>query len=161
MAISSINSILFIIAVIAIGSTASLPMQSFIGSEDATTTTRISTPLPMMQESPPPPTTTVPMPGRHTPHQCDPNTPDRARTRRMNREKSSNPWLDRPEDWFVIIMMGLFALPVGYCIVVRLLECCHYYGFGRTFYWMFRDSVCCGFCVRRMRCGQVYEYEAI
>ena len=143
MVTSKIQITLFIIAAIAVRSTLSLPLHSFIGfgTEDVTTMTLVSTPWSSVRsEFPPPPTTTAPMP---------------------DSERGFKHWQDMPEAWMAIVMGGLFALFVVYYIAVRLLECCHGCDLGRKFYWMFRDNVCCGCCVRRMKRGKLYEYEEI
>ena len=142
MVSSKIQITLFIIAAIVVCSTSSLPLHSFIGfgTEDATTMTLISTPWSVRSEFPPPPTTTAPMP---------------------DSERGFKHWQDMPEAWLAIVMACLFALLTCYYIVVRLLECYHGYDLGRKFYWMFRDNVCCGCCVRRMGRGKLYEYEEI
>ena len=129
---------LFIIAALAICSTSSLsPMlfslDHFIGAEDHAATAKISTPWPP---------TPSPRPG----------------------------FVEMPEFWYgVLIALGSF-IALGLVLIFinqyssilgRLQGYCRRKNWGRKFYFTFRDNVCCGFCVRRMGRGKMYEYEEI
>ena len=138
----NIYSTLFIIGAVAVCSTESLsPMlfslQNFIGAEDHATTTKISTPWP--------PTPCQRCPG----------------------------FVKSPEFWYgVLIALGSFTalglvltfINILYSrlqILARLQEYCRRKNWGRKFYFLFHDIMCCGFCVRKMGRGKMYEYEEI
>ena len=133
MASFRIYSTLFIIAALAICSTASLSLQNFIGAENHAATAKISTPQP---------TTTT-----ESPHHQD-----------------NVHWQDLSDmkKAFIIALMSVLSLVtlmlifwvLGAFIATRT-------DWGRKFYFAFLDIVCCGFCVRRMRRGKLYEYEEI
>ena len=133
MASFRIYSTLFIIAALAICSTASLSLQNFIGAEEHAATAKISTPQP---------TTTT-----ESPHHQD-----------------NVHWQDLSDmkKAFIIALVSVLSLVtvilifwvLGAFIATRT-------DWGRKFYFAFRDNVCFGFCVRRMRRGKLYEYEEI
>ena len=137
MASFRIYSTLFIIAALAICSTASLsPMlftlHQFIGAEDHTATAKNSTLQPATTESPQ--------------HQDNKNFQD----------------MSDLGKGFLIFLVSVLSLAFAFTFVCALDV---YIGsrkdWGRKFYFAFRDNVCCGFCVRRMGKGKLYEYEEI
>ena len=137
MGSSNIYPTLFIIAALGICSTASLsPMlfslQNFIGAEEHAATAKISTPQP---------TTTTESP--------------------QHQDSKWDQMSDKGKAIFITLVsaLSLALLSTIFCMI----DACRSSSmdWGRKFYFAFRDNVCCGFCVRRMRRGKLYEYEEI
>ena len=140
MASFRIYSTLFIIAALAMCSTASLsPMlfslQNFIGAEEHAATAKISTPQP---------TTTT-------------ESPQHQDSKWEQWEQMS----DMGKAFFITLVSAavLSVLSTIFCMIDAYRSSSM--DWGRKFYFAFRDNVCCGFCVRRMRRGKLYEYEEI
>ena len=138
-----IYSTLFIIGAVVVCSTESLsPMlfslQNFIGAEDHAATAKISTPQPTTPQT----TTTTESPHHH--HNVE--------------------WQDLSLAGKVILIalasvLTLILVLSLFCVLDAYIGSRK--GWGRKFYFAFRDNVCCGFCVRRMGKGKMYEYEEI
>ena len=135
MASFRIYSTLFIIAALAICSTASLSLQNFIGAENHAATAKISTPQP---------TTTTESP-RHQDSKWE------------QWEQMS----DMGKAFFITLVgaASFAVLSTIFCMIDAYRSSSM--DWGRKFYFAFRDNVCCGFCVRRMGRGKMYEYEEI
>ena len=142
MIVPKIHSTVLIITAIGMCSTTSLPLHSLIETEDASATmaTRISTPWSVRSKYQQMPTPLGPMGP----------IPDYV--------LAGDFW---SLVWFAIMLACLFALYIVYFILKRLLECCRHQDLSRKLYCTFRDNVCCGCCVRKMRWGMAYEYEEI
>ena len=147
MASFRIYSTLFIIAALAVCSTASLSLQNFNGAEDHASKAKISTPQPTT----PQPTTTTESPHHQDRSLCLTLSP-------------CVRWQDLPywKKAFLIALVSVMSLATViamFCVLDAFIATRK--GWGRKFYFAFRDNVCCGFCVRRMRRGKMYEYEEI
>ena len=67
--------------------------------------------------------------------------------------------------WFFIAAVSFLAVLCIVCLCwgiwTLLGRCCRKYDLDRRLYWKFRDSVCCGPCLRRTSCGRGFEYESL